>query len=85
MAREIEEAAARAAAHATDEDCEPHLVDDTCTVCGVGRTDACPTCGGLSYHRDDCTSHDAEGGPRPDGTIRVTCAGGSLLGGGGIR
>jgi hypothetical protein len=48
--------------HSTDADCEPHLVDDTCTVCGVGRTDACPRCGGCSYHNEGCTSADAGGG-----------------------
>jgi hypothetical protein len=45
--------------HTHDADCTPFLVDDTCTVCGVVRTDACADCGAYSYHRDMCASSDA--------------------------
>lgn len=40
--------------HTCDADCEPHLVDDECTVCGVVRMDRCGCCGQYSYHADAC-------------------------------
>lgn len=54
--------------HSKDSDCEPFLVDDTCTVCGIGRTDKCPDCGAYSYHTDTCASADC-GGPVPQSTM----------------
>ena len=56
------------AAHRSDADCAPHLVDGECLVCGVVHGDECaaiwvdlcghqvriPGCGGRGYHRDGC-------------------------------
>lgn len=43
--------------HRRDEDCTPDE-NGICTVCRVGGGDPCHTCGGIRFHRDQCSQSD---------------------------
>jgi hypothetical protein len=45
--------------HDKDEDCEGTIVDDCCTICGVGHGDPCQECSSTGYHREGCSLSDA--------------------------
>lgn len=46
-----------AARHSSDAHCAGHLVDDTCTICGVDHGVQC-SCGGRGYHAAGCAESD---------------------------
>lgn len=51
----------KAADHATDADCAPFMVDDSCTVCRVDHSAVCPQCAGQGFHTVDCPEIDPDG------------------------